>query len=124
MVIDEVLAHIRDKKFVFPYKTQKDQMLTEMLAAEISGIMPAERIVGGSRIRTYVKRGSQTIDIFMALIYAYVSLRFSTSQGFRNITGPNYGEVRTMPIPRKAVGVKHSIANSMMRRMGSARRTH
>jgi hypothetical protein len=113
MVIDEVLANFRSGKFVLPYKTEKDQMLTETLASEIAGVMPAEKIVGGARVRTYVRRGSQTIDSLMALMYAYIALRFKVSGGFTSALLQSYGGDRYMPMPRVAGSVSKQIINRL-----------
>jgi len=105
MVIDEVLSLFRSHRIVLPYKNEKDQLLTEILTTEISAIMPTERIVGGARIRSYMQRGSQTIDSLMALIYAYVAVRFSISNGFTNMQSHGYNNNRSMPLPRKFYSV-------------------
>jgi hypothetical protein len=118
MVIDEILANFRSGKFVLPYKTEKDQMLTETLAAEIAGVLPAEKIVGGARVRTYTRRGSQTIDALMALMYAYVALRFNVSGGFSSALLNSYGGDRHMPMPKR-IG---SVPKGIMSRMAGANR--
>ena len=113
MVIDELLANFRSGKIVLPYKTEKDQMLTEILAAEISGVMPSEKLVSGARIRTYVRRGSQTIDSLMALMYAYIALRFKVSGGFTSALMQSYGGNRYMPIPRRSGSISRHLINRM-----------
>ena len=119
MVIDELLANFRAGKFVLPFKTDRDEMLTEMLADEIAGIMPTERLSGGARVRSYTRRGSQTIDSLMALMYAYIALRFNVSGGFTSGMMSNYGGDRRMPIPRISCGLPKSIGGRLRAGVGS-----
>jgi len=113
MVIDEVLSQFRNNRFVLPYKTTEDQFLTEALAEETAGLLPAEKLVNGNRIKTYGKRGAKTIDGFMALMYAYIAMRYTLSGGFSSDTQTVYGAGRSMPLPRKVVNLPSSLVSRM-----------
>ena len=82
--------------------------------SKAGGLMPAEKIVGGARVRSYSRRGAQTIDCFMALLYAYVALKFQTSGGFTSQDFGNYDGGRNMPMSKKSVALPQMRKGSMV----------
>ena len=114
MVIDEVLSQFRNSRFILPYKTTEDQFITEALAEETAGLLPTEKIVNGNRIKVFGKRGAKTIDGFMALMYAYIAMRFRLSGGFTTGAPLVYGGgSRSMPLPRKVVNLSPNFVSRM-----------
>ena len=112
-VIEDVFDSMRHNRFVFPYRTREDQYITELLAMDTAGLLPVEKLIGGNRVRTYTRRGSRTIDGFMALMYAYVGVKFVMTNGFSLIDSYNYGGGRAMPAPVKIVSLGKQLSNRM-----------
>jgi len=98
VVIDEIHSLLRKGLIIFPYQNPEE---TDWLMRHCASMRMKHVELHGVTRKRFVK-GTKPNDGLMAMMYAYISIKYRITSAFANLNPATYGNNSTMPSPATA----------------------